>query len=74
MSEQSQTHRRELTEARGGQWTHLKGIALKIPRRASSTLHANEINSEHLKLSYRETQLPEIQISLIRCGDQGLVL
>ena len=55
MSEQSQTHRRELTEARGGQWTHLKGIALKIPRRASSTLDANEINSEHLKMSYRET-------------------
>ena len=55
VSEQSQTHRGELTEARGGQRTHVKGIALKIPRRASSTLDANEINSEHLQVSHRET-------------------
>lgn len=54
VSEQSQTPRGELTEARGGQWTHLKGIALKIPRRASSTLDANVINSEHLQMSHRE--------------------
>ena len=55
VAEQSQTHRGELTEARGGQQTHLKGIVLKKSRRASSTLDANEINSQHLKMSDSET-------------------
>lgn len=51
-----------------------KGILLKIFRVKISTRDAYEITSEHLKTSNAQTQLPEIPISPIWAGTQGLVL